>query len=676
MGDQFRQTHPINITFGQGELPTSKKIQQGFAQARDANRLIEKAIGDLWNQGGSSEFETQGYRNYQANLARVIGSTSVINPRVIYNVNPNYNDDISAHAGLTDFYLKYAPDGALILVGGSTALGTARASRALCQAAGDYYIDGAHVFTVTPLEAGITVQYRAEIPGDTDFAGGDIGTGVRDFTRPRYNVIPDPMTTGWGGAAVMVQITDAGAGLDYWLVDLPAMDGTAGLTTNRSSELSPAGGMLITTRYELPAVLGAMGPTEQIPTGFLYLWDTTTQSIVSGLTFTRQSAIQLHASPKQYLAEGNTRYALITVGLPLAVAVDNLRGLFHQHRHRRTYDAGAGEFWADGAEIDHGDLSGLSELSFSASNPFSPIGTLTPNLPQSRIKGDYHNGYLHRMGSRQGTEGSAGFSRDNYDGAMFGPLLLAAITIDPAAPPAPYWLHLNADSHGIMFGSNSGPYVYYDNALDKLRFDNKGMHIQSGDLDVNNGDANVSNGNINTGGNFQYTSNETGRLVVGPDEFEYYTYDSNSTFFYGVDFLNAYDRITAGATAANQAARATVHLPHGAIITGVKYLIYVHPGVGPAKNQKIGMYRAVCNGTTPGDPVTSQIMEETFATIKGTSINDPSWITPTGGLLNTTVDNNTYRYYLAVLADTLSAGANFLLYQAQITYTYTIVRNH
>lgn len=693
--DSFRNTHVINITFGQGEIPTSTKLQQGFAQARDANRLIEKAIGDLWNQGGSSAFENAGYRNYQANLARIFGSASVINPRVIYSAIPNYSDDISANEGLTDFYLKYAPDGGnLITVGASTALVLAqeKTSRAACQTAGDYYIDGAHLFCVTPLDngggAGVTVTYAANVPGDTDFAGADGATigGIRNFSRPEYNVIPDPMTTNWGSGAVMVQITSAGAGLDYWLVDLPGMDGTAGLTTNRPSELSPVGGMPITTNYRLPTVLAGVGAGNQIPEGFIYLWDTATQSIVSGLTFSMTnpiSTIQIHASPKQYLAEGNTRYALITVGLPLAVAFDNLRGLFHQHGHKRMIDDGGGQTWADGAELEHKDLSGLTTPAASTNYP---TALEVPAFTLSRWDNDDHGQYLHRTGSYGQ---ASGFRRDAQDNAMLGHLLLSAA----AANPAGDWCNILGDSHRIYWGSvAAGPSMYYNKTDDVLEITGKNLQLDD-NIEFIQGSKTSGNylrhyySGLNTlvsvpqgvmawipfATEYYFSSPPTGYHYLTPQSFK--GDDSVAAPNWKLSYNSSNTKITlAGAiTAVNRYAIAPVRITDGATVTALDFLGLTTSGGGGADT----VYAELQRATVPaGDSYPSWTNMATCSITGDNGAGGPKWATTDTTITNSLVDNSNYMYRLVLYGKTNHINDILDAVIAKVTFTYPHVTSN
>ena len=78
--DKFRVTFPTRISFANGEQPTAKKLNAIADQAKNGLSILEKAIGDLWNQSGDSV--TSDYPNRITNLARTLGDQALMNSRV------------------------------------------------------------------------------------------------------------------------------------------------------------------------------------------------------------------------------------------------------------------------------------------------------------------------------------------------------------------------------------------------------------------------------------------------------------------------------------------------------------------------------------------------------------------------------------------------------------------
>ena len=94
MSDKFRKVVPLKITFGDGEEPTSAKLNVGFNQIRTGTALLEKAVGDVWNQSG----DILENRQLQIpNLARLIGENNYLNPALIpTSASFQYTESIGA----------------------------------------------------------------------------------------------------------------------------------------------------------------------------------------------------------------------------------------------------------------------------------------------------------------------------------------------------------------------------------------------------------------------------------------------------------------------------------------------------------------------------------------------------------------------------------------------------
>ena len=78
MADKFRKTIPLKITFTDGELPEPEKLSALSNQVRNGTDLLEKAMGDLWNQSGDADLNK--YPLQIPNLARTLGEAKYMNP--------------------------------------------------------------------------------------------------------------------------------------------------------------------------------------------------------------------------------------------------------------------------------------------------------------------------------------------------------------------------------------------------------------------------------------------------------------------------------------------------------------------------------------------------------------------------------------------------------------------
>jgi len=480
MADKFRQTHVRNYLFGQGELPDSTKLTGLAQQARDANRLLEGAIGDVWNQGGSSKFNDAVYRNHIANIARAIGGMGSAQPRVVHTADITYVDTIAVDT-VCEFALRYYPSdlaaGWTVTTDPAGAMTTRRTTLATMQQPGDYAVIGNTVYTVTPIQAGTVVTYKCDIAGDSDNPHGDYAaTGQLDFTHLKLNVFPDPRITTWGSSGMCGVWTD---GTNCY-IDLPIPDAT--LFANRASDLAPdiTSTYYSGSAYTLPSVLSAalFSATDDIPDGFVYLWDTDSETIVSGLTFRRVSNTRLSVSPLSLVSNPGTagspniaRYALVTVGAPLSVLVDNLRNNWVSHDHTGATVDG----FFRGQRLSHEDLVDLVTPSGSTNYP-----STVPPFKRSRWINDAHPQYLHRAGTQVGTEGTSGDRRDRHDNAMLGHMVFGAMS-----PSGGSYLHNSSESYGLYFGSSSGPYLHFEphayaGVVDYLRLENDKLMLDQG----------------------------------------------------------------------------------------------------------------------------------------------------------------------------------------------------
>src|SRR5690348_1583381 len=80
MADKFRSTFPIPITFTEGEQPTSKKLNAISTQSRNGLAILERVIGDTWNQSG--DVGTSSLPLHITNLARALGDQGALNSQL------------------------------------------------------------------------------------------------------------------------------------------------------------------------------------------------------------------------------------------------------------------------------------------------------------------------------------------------------------------------------------------------------------------------------------------------------------------------------------------------------------------------------------------------------------------------------------------------------------------
>lgn len=475
MSDKFRKVVPIRIAFGDGEDPSSQKVTALGDQIRNGLSLIEKAIGDVWNQSGDASLIPGGnlFQNalYVTNLGRALGSQKYLSPRIPYLSGIlKYSDAISQTASqLTQLKYKPVPASPPLVTGDFTvsgvapggALTTFKATPDLVQAAGDWHVTSSGMLiTFTPITAA-TLEYKPLPAVDID-------------TTTTAAVIPDPYsdtalsTTNFMGLKLAyANNTDNSTG--YWLYLPPRkpltiprtipqsplyagnnVDPTSGVYFFQGSGFNAATGANgVHYRYKFPAEVQTLinaSVAITIPDNFMYLMDANTGTIVEGLTFSVDTAAPLWAvkvsgakldqivaelsltpdvgyvslKATETAAAYKSRFKLMGPGASLAKNLSALTGNFSNHIHSGI----------DGStRVKHSDLIGLFANNI---NSWSPSFWTADDHPQ----------YLHRDGYNAGT-------RDVYKNGMLGDLLLLSTT------NASNYFNITADSNKLLFGGVS-----------------------------------------------------------------------------------------------------------------------------------------------------------------------------------------------------------------------------
>ena len=104
--DKLRSTYPLPITFWPGEQPDAAKLSSISSQAKAGLNIIEKAIGDIWGTGSS----TDGL--HITNLGRVLGDAKYSNS-ALFNVGARkffYIENLAnKYINKTTGYLTFRP---------------------------------------------------------------------------------------------------------------------------------------------------------------------------------------------------------------------------------------------------------------------------------------------------------------------------------------------------------------------------------------------------------------------------------------------------------------------------------------------------------------------------------------------------------------------------------------
>lgn len=476
--DKLRTTFPVPITFSKGEMPTSTKFSEFAGQTKLGLRLLEKAVGDVWNQSGDSVLgNAETYALYQPSLARALGKLALISNRISNgditsdsSSTPTFSftDNLSSYQGLHAFYLNGKSISGISFTG-TGAPTTSVSTPYDLVSTGQYAKVENVIYTYDPILSDWKITYTAKALADlsgshnvippypwfTSSSSNLKGLRIKykngvDSTAGYYIYLPPrTFTDSLGSYGNLPPETDNVGSGKYW-------HSATASTVDTSSKY----------RYILPVTLRKLSSEAAIPEGFVYIWDTSKNTIIEGLSFKYIDAFTLWCTDKSvaefdeaysltdegqglksstdYLSLYKTRFLLITVGNSLADVVDGLLTSFTNHTHDRQDRS---------QPISHSDLTDLLTPEYHATLN-SKYPSTVPAFTPSRWTNDHHPQYLHRAGYTSGSE------RDQYNNAMLGDLLLASTSASTNK-----FLNVSASSNKVVFGKlntdSQGPSFFF-----------------------------------------------------------------------------------------------------------------------------------------------------------------------------------------------------------------------
>lgn len=478
MTDKLRRTHPLNITFADGEAPSAAKLTAIATQARVGARVLENAIGDLWNQSGDTLLNSWPLQI--PNLARVIGQVKELSPALYPPVNSfTYVDNVGLRYQYQNSgYLQFKPATlASVSIVSSGGIWTTRKDTAgELASAGDYWIDLAtgRWATYAPIDVTNVISYAVD-PSAWALTTSTLPSIIPDTRQPTftgcrvsssggkfYLHLPPrrPLTlTGWERPERYPPTTDISA--------------NEATTTTESKKLWQASTALALGvehyRYQLPKeildTISSLDVGTTLPTGYLYLWDQGKRTIVANVVFKTSSfgnwVLEISSDTEDFStkisstesqsAYNATSYSLVVVGSPLTRIMHSLQVLLQAGTH-----SNAGDFTP---LLSHSSLTGMNPpMEDYTGHPGTyPLSTTwTP----SNYAMDDHVYLLSRTGSH-GV--GSGLERDGSDNAMLGDLVIGSTSADT------YSNNITADSNRLYWGGvGIGPHLYWSTNTSSL----------------------------------------------------------------------------------------------------------------------------------------------------------------------------------------------------------------
>ena len=490
------------VIFSSGEQPHYSKFSAIGIQAKAGLALLEKAIGDIWNQSGEHLINNTSWTDNALmipNLARYIGATKYTSPRLPNLSVEKYYFSFDEYAGKHEAQMDFPVLGTTFKLskngGSSWTSVTPKASLSDVEASGEWYVDSnsGWVYFFDAIGSNWMIEYQ---PSITSELGEDA----------QFNIIPDPNTdTSYGFQSLKIEYVNGADSTQGYYIYLPPhgpltqgrvfthrhpQDNILAPRHDKNFATSPetdnihyfqsdsADAAVINGRfyrYSIPTFIkDEISANAQISPGTMYLWDPTgTRTILEEVTITadgltpssdwrliasgsgldnymasktgldKYSVLNLKSSSQAASMYPSGGLKLITVGTSVSESISTLWDYVMNHSHNGSNSLDK--------LVSHGSLTNNFDP-----NDYSSIKFATATGPN-----DWHPQYLHRAGL-------VASSRDKYQNGMLGDLFMTSVESSNNHD------NLSNDSRAIRFASSGlGPKLSYSNGNDTLTLENK-----------------------------------------------------------------------------------------------------------------------------------------------------------------------------------------------------------
>lgn len=430
--DKMQDVFAIEFNFVSGEQADGVKLTGWVKQTDAAFARVVQAIGDPWDYNThtatAGEYYLSPSKLAQSSLARIIGPSDYISPQgasfneaitnnTIVTLEANRNswrigfplkkktgsdmgpNSSSGYAGSlvdlvygTDITLSTAPSGEFLIANLKT-------SASLMTDSGDWFID-----------------YNKGIIQTFNRMSSSIGLQI-------INMNMFGPGTPWGTANVIpsweqtTNLCTVSGGPTTWVVTLPLVSTgprSSGViaTEDVSWNVSVPGQ---TAQHRLPyALTSVLTSGEEIPEGFMLLWDDTTSRILPLTTFYYRDTESVTVTTPAAFLTASSNYRIICTGSSLAENVSWLMSVVRDTAHSGLSNGQDGRTISFTNPISHDDCADL----YSGSLPVSTANIEKYLYSASNYPTNPHPQYIHRAGYMNSDQ-------NNSNNAMRGNLVFS-----------------------------------------------------------------------------------------------------------------------------------------------------------------------------------------------------------------------------------------------------------
>ena len=420
--DKFNSLRARLVEFIAGERLNAEKLNGMYDYLRRDIEDAYAAIGDIYDENYNINPRNLSYRDNGvettnapnrafdiANLARIIGPASNLNPRFLENktianeVVPN---------GLYEYQPKYRA----VLIDAVSGFNLRE----------DGFFTGENQYYFDTFSG--SIKFSSPTSGDVEISYVTfIQESGPNYIDARFNVIPDPNNTDSAGK-LTVTYNDNGS----YTVDLPLVKG------NQDESVLDDADLLFGRQISLPKWMeNELTAGDTIPQYSLYLKNRTTQESYVDATYVYNSPTQITISNLNIGNQGcvdGFDLCLITVGTDITTSIDDLRRKMFEHKHDGSFGEPRISVYDIVDIYKHQPGNGLIfDNSSNEHNIFSM--------------------YLHRGGYESDTE------LGNGNNAMLGDLVMGLNSFNSLTNKVVVG---SGESRKIVFGDTDGHQIYKD----------------------------------------------------------------------------------------------------------------------------------------------------------------------------------------------------------------------
>ena len=433
--DKLNTLVSSSVQFTTGERLKAEKLNYLIDVLETNINHLGAAIGDIYDENVSPDLKERSEWGKQfdsnnpatdskkrrfdiANLARLIGPASNLNPQAVRTINDPITITEEVPEGVIEYCFKYPIKSSVANIEGYANV----INKENFIGPGLYYIENNTIYFSNATDSEKTISYDTD---PREYNGGP------NYQGASFNVYPDPNQDDLENKLTVQYDQDPDGNVSY-IITLPSIQNQQGSFAHNFETTSLDNSDInLGSQLKWPEWIRNLDDNSIIPSHSLYLKNYSLNESYLDAIYTKVSDTEILVTNLQIGNQeciDNYDLRVITVGTDITTSIDDLRNKMFLHKH----DGSFGE-----PKINIKDITGFYETE-APSGPYYPSSTDWNHL----------SGYLHRDGYQPNSD------IVNGDNAMRGPLMMGLVDFDPITNKEISSDQSNESSYGIYFGSD------------------------------------------------------------------------------------------------------------------------------------------------------------------------------------------------------------------------------